>query len=196
MRKSEVTETAILDAAERLFMEKGLAAVKLEHIAKAIKMRHASLYYYAPGGKDELFARVVERSLARHQAGLTGAILGAGGDLRAQMHAVAAWFCSQPPLDLTRMIRADLPLLDARVARKLDALIDISLRDPLSGAIRRAIADGTIDAQDPEFLAFGMLALLQSTLNIPDAYAPDIQTRIAIAQRSADTLLFGWLKRA
>jgi AcrR family transcriptional regulator len=195
MGKRETTETAILDAAERLFMQHGLAAVTLEQIAKAIDMRHASLYYHAPGGKDDLFVRVVERALARHQAGLTQAIRDAGTDLRAQMHAVARWFCSQPPLDLTHMIRADLPLLDPPIARALEVKIERALRDPLAAAIGQAMTDGALDAHDPEFLAFGMLALLQSVFNIPDVYAPDTQTRIAIAERTVDTLLFGWFKR-
>jgi AcrR family transcriptional regulator len=195
MPKSDVTEAAILNAAERLFMERGLAAVKLEHIAKAVGMRHASLYYYAPGGKEDLYVRVVERALARHKAGLEGAILGASPDLRAQMHAAAAWFCSQQPLDLSHMIRADLPILDARTARKLDAQIDVALRDPFVAAIRQSRTQGALVDNDPEFLAFGMLALLQSMFNIPAAYAPDAAARLAIARRAADMLLFGWLKR-
>ena len=68
----------VLDVAEKLFVEKGYAPVKLKHIADTLGMKQSSLYYYAPKGKEELFVLVMERSFTRHQAGIEAAI-GKGG---------------------------------------------------------------------------------------------------------------------
>jgi AcrR family transcriptional regulator len=66
---SNSTHQTILDAAERLFAERGYAAVKMHDIARAVDMRHASLYYYAPAGKEQLYVEVMERNFNRHRAG-------------------------------------------------------------------------------------------------------------------------------
>jgi AcrR family transcriptional regulator len=92
--KDNATYHRLLDAAEALFMERGLAAVTLQDIASAIEMRHASLYYYAPKGKEQLYVAVMERTFKQHGEGLTDAVIQAGDDFRAQMHAVATWFAT------------------------------------------------------------------------------------------------------
>ena len=45
----------VLDVAEALFAERGLARVTMREIAHAACMRHASLYHHAPGGKEQLY---------------------------------------------------------------------------------------------------------------------------------------------
>lgn len=83
-RPNNATWLRILDTAEDLFAKRGFAAVKLRDIASAIGMRHASLYYYAPGGKEQLYIEVMDRVLRRHRAGLEHVIVAAGDDLREQ----------------------------------------------------------------------------------------------------------------
>jgi len=46
-----------------LFSKRGYIRVRLRDIASAMGMKHASLYYYAPAGKQQLFIEVVERNL-------------------------------------------------------------------------------------------------------------------------------------
>src|SRR5690348_6377925 len=90
----------ILKVAEELFSKRGFAAVTLRDIAAAVGMRHASLYYYAPGGKEALFVEVMRRSFHRHREGMAQAIADAGDDFSDQMNAVSTWIISQPPMDL------------------------------------------------------------------------------------------------
>ena len=99
----------VLDAADKLFAERGYAAVTLRDIAAEVGIRHTSLYHHVPGGKEELFIEVTERSLTHHRIGLSEAIVQAGTTIRPQLFAAADWFLSHPTLrDIPpRMSRQD-----------------------------------------------------------------------------------------
>ncbi|NDJ52513.1 MAG: helix-turn-helix transcriptional regulator, partial [Chloroflexi bacterium] len=70
--RAEISEARqrVLEVAERLFSTRGYKDVRLQDIAKELGIKTASLYYHAPGGKEELFVEVIERGLARHHQGL------------------------------------------------------------------------------------------------------------------------------
>jgi AcrR family transcriptional regulator len=189
------TQQLILDAAERLFSERGYAAVKLQDIAKAVEMRHASLYYYAPEGKEQLYVAVMERNFKRHGDGLTSAIIEAGGDFRTQVHAIAVWFATNPPLDLGRIVRSDMPAIGPENATRLNQLALDALRMPITAVLRNGVRTGLIAVPDVDFAAMGLVGLIQSIHNIPSQYTPDQPTLIRHAVASADMLLDGWLKR-
>jgi AcrR family transcriptional regulator len=191
--KDNDTYQRILDASETLFSEFGFNGVTLQHIAKAVEMRHASLYYYAPRGKEELYIEVMERSFKRHGEGLTNAIIEAGDDFRAQVHAVAYWFAVHPPIDLGRIVRSDMPSINPADAERLTELSLETLRVPISAIIRNAVRKGLADVHDPDFAAMGLVGLLQSVHNIPQRFIPDREGRVAAAISSADMLLNGWL---
>lgn len=194
-RKNSKTEQRILDASERLFLEYGYTGVTLQDIASAVEMRHASLYYYAPEGKEQLYVAVMERSFRRHGEGLTNAIISAGDDLRVQLHAVAEWFATHPPIDFGRIVRSDMPAIDPNHAERLVRLSLEMLRMPIAALIRNGVRKGLIEVQDVDFAAMGLVALLQSVHNIPQSFLPKEVDRVKAAQASADMLLFGWLKR-
>lgn len=180
----------ILDVAEELFATRGYVAVKLRDIASAVGMRHASLYYYAPGGKEQLYVEVMERTFARHHAGLEQAIAGGGSDFRAQMHAVAHWLATQPPLDVTRMQYADMPALDGADADRLMNLAYNSLRAPVVAAIERAMTAGLITIPDPNLAAMGLISLVQSVHSIPMPYRTIPIEHLG--RQLTDMLLDGW----
>jgi AcrR family transcriptional regulator len=194
-RASNTTRQSILDVAERLFAERGYSAVKLQEIAKGVEMRHASLYYYAPEGKQQLYVEVMERNFQRHRDGLVDAIIRAGDDLRAQLHAVAEWFALQPPINLGQIVHSDLQAISKLQANRLMALSLDSLRHPIASAMRRAQDRGLIQIRDENFAAMGLVALLQSVHNIPADYAPTPAARVALAKTMADMMLDGLLKR-
>ena len=64
----------LLDAAERLFHERGYSAVSMADIATATGIRKASLYHHVPGGKEELFVEVSVRTFERHKEGMSKAL--------------------------------------------------------------------------------------------------------------------------
>lgn len=53
----------ILDIAAALFVDRGIAATSTRHIAEAVGVRQASLYYHYPCGKDEMLAELLQRSI-------------------------------------------------------------------------------------------------------------------------------------
>lgn len=187
------TRTRIIDAAEALFMTKGYTAVRLRDVAEMVGMRHASLFYYMPGGKQQLYVEVVERSIQRHREGLASALAGAGGDLRQQLYAVADWFAQTPPLDFGRMISADLPELDPEQAQRLTTLAYNTLRAPLIETLRQAWDSGLLALDDLDTAAMALVTLTQSGHSIPGRFPAGWKQRLG--RQLVDMLLDGWLKR-
>jgi len=116
--KTSDARERVLDVAERLFHERGYKAVTMRDIADRLDIRQASLYYHAPGGKEELYAMVLERSMERHRQGLEAALMEAGPDLSDQLQAAAKWLLSQPPIHLSRILTSDLPTLSTEEVRE------------------------------------------------------------------------------
>lgn len=187
------TRNRILDTAERLFATRGYAGVKLRDIAAAVDIHHASLYYYMPGGKKQLFVEVMRRNLERHQHGLRTVIEDADDDLRAQLHAVAGWMIDQPPLDMGRMKEADMRAISPENASELMQLAYDALRGPLVTALVKAQDSGVIQTADLDMVAMVLVSVIQSIHAIPGTH--DHPTRKALAMHSVDLLLDGLLVR-
>jgi AcrR family transcriptional regulator len=185
----------ILEAADELFSQRGYSAVRLRDIATAVGLRHASLYYYVPGGKEQLFIEVLERNFHRHREGLTQAVQNAGDDFRDQMLAVMGWFFSQPPMDLTRLYYADLPQIDASQAERLMRLALDSMSIPVRAAIERAHLTGQVEIANPELAAMSLVYLAQGVRAIPKTYVMTAEQRERTGEEVIDILLNGWRKR-
>ncbi|MCL4859725.1 MAG: TetR/AcrR family transcriptional regulator [Caldilineaceae bacterium] len=152
----------VLDVAERLFMQRGYAAITLRDIADALNMRQASLYYHFPEGKEQLFVAVATLVFERHQAGMQRAIDTAEADLASRMHALAGWFASQPPLNLLGMTHADFPALSESNAHTLAQIGYRALFTPLRNLFLAAQDRGEIRTIHPDLLAGCFLALIDS----------------------------------
>lgn len=179
----------VLDAAERLFAEKGYGAVTLRDIAAEVGIRHTSLYHHAPGGKEELFVEVTERHLQRHREGLNRAIAHAEPDVRARLHAVAEWLLSQPPMDLVRMAYSDMPSIDPTHAARLSMVAYESLLSPIEATLQQARQNGEIDHRNLGLIAGGVLGMIESLYAVPENALE--QSREAMAYELIDTLLDG-----
>jgi AcrR family transcriptional regulator len=184
------TYLRIMDMAEALFAAHGYTSVRLRDIAEPLGIKHAALYYYAPGGKEQLFVHVVERALARHRANLEAAIMAAPPQIAAQLQAAARWLISQPPLNLARMHAVDFPALSPASAQRLTLQIFETLRPPLLAIF--AAADAQVDVADPDLAAMSFLTLIEAV----HTDAPDDQPQVLeTADRLIAMLLNGWLRR-
>ncbi|MFA6506319.1 MAG: TetR/AcrR family transcriptional regulator [Treponemataceae bacterium] len=180
----------LLDTAENLFARKGFVATTLRDISTELGLTHASLYYHFPGGKEDLFAAVMERNILRHGAGLAAAITEAGSDLRARSRGAAAWLLSQPPIDLIRMTEADMPALPESVARKLMDLVYRELIIRLRSVFEAAVRSGAISAStDSGLVAGAFIGLVESLHSVP--FFAVKNTRGDMANELIDILLKG-----
>lgn len=179
----------VLDKAERLFHEQGYSAVSMRDVADGLGVRQASLYYHVPEGKEQLFVEVTRRSLARHRAGLETAVQTAA-HLQAQLEAVAAWFLSQPPLNLFSMLESDMATISAEKAQQLTAVAYDSLFQPLVTAFEAARARGEIRDCNPHHLAGAFLTILEGVMYVGRARHTTTPTT-EIAAEMIDILLNG-----
>lgn len=87
-RRSQVTVTAILDAAARVFEERGFEAGTTNYVAERAGVSIGSLYEYFPN-KDAMVVALVERELEREQARLLALLapVGTQRGLEAQLRA-------------------------------------------------------------------------------------------------------------
>lgn len=185
----------VLDAAEALFSKRGYAAVKLQDIADAVQLRHASLYHHAPGGKEQLFIEVMERHFVRLRDGLNGVLASTVDDLGEQLRAIAGWLAQQPPIDLARIFNSDMLAIDQAQAQRLSMMAYDALREPLGAVLRSAVKRGVVDLPDIDLAAMALIGILQSVHSIPNSFVRDDQHLIETARSTADLLLYGLLKR-
>jgi AcrR family transcriptional regulator len=190
------TRQRVLDVAEGLFATRGYAAVSLREIGQAVGMEHASLYYYAPGGKEQLYVEVMERNLKRHRDGLSRALSQREGLLGEKLRAAAEWLLSQPPLDLTRMVHADMAhFKDKSHEQRLMLLAYNALRRPLIRAFREAEADGQVTMADPSLAALAFVTLVESVHGLPSTVAATHEGRLSVIDQIIVMLMDGWRPR-
>ncbi|MBX6341840.1 MAG: TetR/AcrR family transcriptional regulator [Thermomicrobiaceae bacterium] len=170
----------VLDVAERLFSERGYKAVTLRDIAEELGIRQASLYHHAPGGKEQLFLEVTERGLARHRAGLERAIAEAAPDLRARLRAVARWLLAQPPVDLARLVRSDLPALSPEHEQRLVHATVWAILLPIQHAFREAREREGYRVPNDRLLAGTFLSIIES-IQIAERFTDHSPERMADA---------------
>lgn len=152
----------LLDAAETLFMERGYSAIKLKHIAERVGVKESSIYYHFPKGKEALFVAVMQRNFGRHQHGIQKAIDEAGEDWVAQLRGVAYWLASQPPMDVMRMSKSDLPAIDPTVAFDLEERIYAAVNLPIRQILERADAEGKAHVPDCDLIAGIFIGMVSS----------------------------------
>lgn len=180
----------VLHTAERLFSERGYAAVTLRDIADTLGIRQASLYYHAPGGKEELFVQVTERGLERHRQGLETAISQAGNDLREQLRAAARWLLSQPSINYGRMLQSDMPAISPSEAERLRMHAFVSLISPLQKAFQDGVPADSVAATKAVHLAGAFHAIIEGVQNLPETFLID-EPKTVMADFLIDTWVDG-----
>lgn len=185
----------VLDVAERLFAQRGYTAVTLRDIAAELGIRHASLYYHAPGGKEALFEEVTIRMLTRHANGIEHALTTASPTLEAQLLALADWLVTQPPMDLLRMSFTDLPAISPERAERLSRLAYQALIKPVEEALRQAHQRGEVANHNLPIVAGLLLGTIQSLFAAPASIVGNPAQLHVMAHQAVRVLLVGLLPR-
>lgn len=160
-------------------MERGYSAVKLRHIAGELGVTTASLYYHFPKGKQELYVRVMDRSMRRHRLGIEAAMESAGDDWRAKLEGAATWFLEQPRVDIFRMMESDIQEIDQHHVGRLTRLVYQSIMEPIVEVFdnlleRRRKSEEGRELPDSRLLAGSFLAVIQGINFVPEQFrAPD-----------------------
>ena len=186
--KESLSNDRLLDAAERLFMMKGFAAVTLRDIGQDLGLTHASLYYHFPGGKEELFVAVTKRNILRHGQALRVA-MGSEGDIRDRLYSAAEWFLSQPPIDLIRMAQSDMPALRKESAGMLMGLMYGQVLLPMQDVLQEADETGEIHCANPALVGSALIGMLESFHSMPPTAVRGSTTEMA--KEMIDVLLRG-----
>jgi AcrR family transcriptional regulator len=159
-RLPEERPKQILDAALEVFAERGLAAARLEDIAKRAGLSKGTIYLYFPN-KEELFREVIRQTvIARIERG--EAQLVASSDpmqaLFAWMEGYWAWLRSPAFPAIYRLVNSELNSFPDLAAFYVSEVIERAQR-LLSGMFDRAMARGQLRRMDP-LIAARMLSAL------------------------------------
>ena len=159
-KKGRDTRERLLSTAQQLFRQKGYQGISIRELAQAVNLREASLYYYAPGGKEQIYVDVMKRDLEHHRAGLTEAIGVAHPELHQQLLAAAEWFINQSPPPIFRLFETDVHFLSSENGEELLSLAYECLYAPLAYVFRNALIRGEIQAVDPILLASTFVSIM------------------------------------
>jgi len=154
------SRTRLLDAAERLFHERGYNAVSMADIAEATGIRKASLYHHVPGGKEELFVEVAVRTFERHKEGMAKALAQAELRLEAQLRAASRWMIDHAPLGLLAMLQNDMPALAVEHATGLERQLMTSLWQPLMSVFEAARERGEIHVVNTDTFVGAFISMM------------------------------------
>ncbi len=165
--ESTAARERLLDVAEELFAAKGFDSVTLRDIGSRLGLTHASIYYHFPGGKEDLFAEVMERNIRRHGEGLDRMINAGGVRLRGKLRGAASWLVSQPPMDLLRLAQTDLKVLEPAKARRIMDLVYELMMKRIEDEIAAAESRGEVGPCDAGLLAGGIVGMVESLHTVP-----------------------------
>jgi AcrR family transcriptional regulator len=152
-RRAVVTSANILDAAERLFTERGFHAVTMDAIAEAADRAVGSIYHHFKN-KERLYLALVERALDVNAEAMAAAYGGGRTpieELRAASDAYFRFHLGNPGYFRMIALRTlDVPPGDVaseaerRIADKVERLVG-----DIADTLRRADAAGQLHCADP-----------------------------------------------
>ncbi len=168
-QQGEATRRALIDAARKLFGEKGYAATSLDEIVAGAKVTKGAFYHHY-NGKQDLFAAVYEQVKLEVSDRFAVAFIEPDPwkDLCAGCQAML-----DAHLDpsVQRIVLQDAQaVLDADTIRRVDARYGAVV---LRGALRRAIRAGIVQALPLKTLALMLTgAILEGCMAIADSDDP------------------------
>ena len=157
-RNPEVTRTAILDAAEKVFLDKGYGETSMSAIATEAAVTKSLLHHYF-GSKDNLWTEVKTRRFAVYADHQLAMLEGADPDVNLLMESMKAYFHFLK--DNPEMVRI---LVWFFLERQQGVCMDLDqgLMDAGAAKIVEGQARGDIRADiNPHFLLFTMVGIVE-----------------------------------
>ena len=149
---------AVLQAAVRLFNDRGFGATSLEEVAMSLKISKPTIYYYL-GNKERVLLECVTRGLKQLQEAARAA-RDSHGQAAARLQSFMIHYACINMSDFGRCIHRtqyhDLSPDGAAEFRRMKRMVDVELRHLLE----EAVADGSIAPCDIKFTAFAIAGAL------------------------------------
>lgn len=171
-RPPDVRRQQLLDAAERVLLDRGLANTTIAEVAEAAGVAKGTVYLYFES-KNDLLAALRSRYVEQY----TAALAVGSGSARDRIRALAVGF-----FDFAASHR-DLHHVLFHEAGFSEEDAFSSLRAQLRGLIARGVADGELTRTDPDLAAAYVLHGMHGALveSVHDAH----EHRRAVAQQVA-----------
>jgi AcrR family transcriptional regulator len=189
--RSRTTRAALLEAARKLFVERGYGAVSAEEIVAAAGLTRGALYHHFKDKRD-LFEAVFEEAERNMTEEIASAIAAAGDAVSGMTVGLTTFLdvCERP--DVVRLVLTDAPaVLGWQEWRAVEARHGLGL---IRRTLERAAAEGLLAPAPIEVLAQLVLsAMIEAALLI--AHAPDRRDARAEAERGLAALLSGLVAR-
>ncbi|WP_343618443.1 TetR/AcrR family transcriptional regulator [Ralstonia sp.] len=194
-RRAAATRLAILQAAETLLTEGGLAAVTPEAVATRADVAVQTLYNRV-GGRSALLIAVAERALEENREYMDAAYA-SEGDVETKLRCVAAAyarFAKERPHQFRILVE---PPNEPEALARIAALIR-QQNAKLAALISRGIDEGWVHADvEPEHASTALWAMMNGVISLmwrPDSLRLDVD-HIDDLLRTAISLLTGGIKR-
>ena len=157
-RRSGSTRERLLQAADRLWSERGVHGASLEDIARDAAVTKPTLYYYF-GDKSVLFTEMVCSVLEQHGGGLRTASRAAPSSARERLVAAVAYLirarCSGP-----RLLReGGVPLTIDQLSQTRSAVFR-HFFSPLQIVLEDGVRSGELRTMDTAFTTQALLNLI------------------------------------
>jgi AcrR family transcriptional regulator len=161
--RTAVTRAALVDAARRLFEERGFAAVGTDEIARAAGVTRGALYHQFDG-KRELFAAVFEQVEAEIAARIGAEVsVVEAQDMALALHVgVDAWLAASADPAVQRLVLIEAPAaLGWERWREIGHRYGVGL---VEGAVEAAIAAGVMEEQPVGPIAHLLIGALEEAV--------------------------------
>lgn len=158
-RRKEARPSEILDAATRVFLERGFAATRLEDVARTAGVAKGTLYLYF-SSKEQLFEEVAKSALASH----VSAIAELGADPSASLEDVVPLLLDQAVgrssdpriMGLVRMVISESAIFP-QLAVVWHETLFAGAASFLANLISREQAAGSVIEGDPKIHAMSII---------------------------------------
>jgi AcrR family transcriptional regulator len=165
-REKQMRRESIIDAAEKIFFAKGVAASTMDEIAEAAELSKGTIYLYFKS-KEDLYVGIVERCMHSLIDMFREAVRSAetGIEKVKAMGKAMFGFCEKSPCHFSALFyhHENVPLaLDLDDPRLKPLIEDTNTMAEISfESIRIGIADGTIRPDvDPKKASFALYSML------------------------------------
>lgn len=162
------TRERILAGFSEQLLDDGYLGISLDRITSEIGIQRPSLYHHFPDGKEQIFAEVALRIIARDAERVAAAVATPGG-LREKLIALALLHDDDP-----RRVAFDQRIFDATRHVSDTIRAEVSTRyvedvlGPAETMMGDAVADGRLRPLDPGMLMNGFFGMAQAVAGIPE----------------------------